>query len=104
MIDGMIDDLIYADNEADLAEIQARLSRQYPTVTFEDGSDFIHPYRIVVNIAVNAPTEDEYFVWLILNGMINVSLALNLILMGDLPHGQRLLDLVKAARAANIQA
>jgi hypothetical protein len=95
----MIADLIYTGNEHDYAEIQALISQKYPMATFEDGSDEVHPYRFSIEIPTDVPTEDDYFLWLILTGLINVSLALNLVLMGDLPRARRLLDQVKAARA-----
>lgn len=41
-------ELIYCDSRAEYDELQGIISEQYPSATFEDGSDDIHEYRFVV--------------------------------------------------------
>ncbi len=89
-------DLIYVENRKDYHEVAAIIHKRYPEAQIEDASDFIHLHRFSVDGEI---PEDEWVVFLMTEGLWNLSLHANLIIQSDYERAKRLIDIAKAYEA-----
>lgn len=98
----MVHDLLYCGEKAIYEEVQADILNKYPEAKFEDGSDYIHPYRFSVDVEAD---KDEFLIYLLVIGCFNISFHLQLMSMENPAECrvlmERAVQIIKAEKSQN---
>lgn len=86
----MASDLLYIGDAQDYARIQRSIKRRWPDAAARDASDYLHPYRLSVDVP--GLTQDEWLLAVLVNGIFECSFSWQLVKVSNAAKAKALID------------
>lgn len=98
----MASDLLYIGDAQDYERIQRSIKRRWPDAAACDASDYLHPYRLSVNVP--GLTQDEWLLAVLVNGVFECSFNWQLTKIDNPAKAKAFIDVALAHKRAHIEA